>query len=148
MPRQSGRLGEIRCGFKHFNKRVISNAHSLQALKCRKLKSGNLDAMERVRESEREEAVVEASDESNSAQILVTFSIAVHFLISPLSLLLSDAGGVCLESESPRWKELRCKDDGQVYVQRCGDPDRFTFALDPRQLGGRPQVVFCQDIQL
>ena len=36
-------------------------------------------AMERVRESEREGAAVEASDESISAQILVTFSFAAHF---------------------------------------------------------------------
>ena len=104
--------------------------------------------MSGVQESDSVECLTERPDESNSAHLFVFFSIAVHFLISLLSLLLSDAGGGCLESESPSWKELRCNDDGQVYVQRCGDPDRFTFALDPRQLGGRPQVVFCRDIQL
>jgi hypothetical protein len=94
------------------------------------------------------EGPAEAQDERNSAHLFVFFSIAVHFFIFSLFLPLSDARGGRLDRESSRWKELRCNDDGQVYVQRCGDPDRFTFALDPKQLGGRPQVVFCRDIQL
>ena len=59
--------------------------------------SGNYEVMERVRETEREEGVARASDESNSAQILVTFSFAIHFLIFALSLPLSDAGGSRLD---------------------------------------------------